>query len=101
MWRSSSGAVSERLSPAWSAESIAPILWSPELRNIWVYAFWTETSVQMDNYSDYLLLWSPRDKKLWYLDIEHEEFHPLAKWDDFIADPGRYLNGMIEGEFEE
>ena len=54
----------------------------------------------MDNYSDYLLLWSPRDKKLWYLDIEHEEFHPLAKWDDFIADPGRYLNGMIEGEFE-
>ena len=56
---------------------------------------------QMDNYSDYLLLWSPRDKKLWYLDIEHEEFHPLAKWDDFIADPGRYLNGMIEGEFEE
>ena len=28
--------------------------------------------VQMDNYSDYLLLWSPRDKKLWYLDIEHE-----------------------------
>ena len=56
--------------------------------------------VQMDNHSDYLLLWSPRDKKLWYLDIEHEEFHPLAKWDDFIADPGRYLNGMIEGEFE-
>ena len=55
----------------------------------------------MDNYSDCLLLWSPRDKKLWYLDIEHEEFHPLAKWEDFIADPGRYLNGMIEGEFEE
>ena len=46
------------------------------------------------------LLCSPRDKKLWYLDIEHEEFHPLAKWDDFIADPGRYLNGLIEGEFE-
>ena len=57
--------------------------------------------VQMDNYSDYLLLWSPRDKKLWYLDIEHEEFHPLAKWEEFIADPGHYLNGMIEGEFEE
>ena len=56
---------------------------------------------RMDNYSGYLLLWSPRDKKLWYLDIEHEEFHPLAKWEEFIADPGRYLNGMIEGEFEE
>ena len=51
-------------------------------------------------YSDYLLLWSPRDKKLWYLDIEHEEFHSMAKWEEFIADPGRYLNGMIEGEFE-
>ena len=56
---------------------------------------------KMDNYSDYLLLWSPRDKKLWYLDIEHEEFHPLARWEEFIADPGKYLNGMIEGEFEE
>ena len=56
---------------------------------------------KMDNYSDYLLLWSPRDKKLWYLDIEHKEFHPLAKWEEFIADPGKYLNGMIEGEFEE
>ena len=54
----------------------------------------------MDNYGDYLLLWSPRDKKLWYLDIEHEEFHPLAKWEEFIADLGKYLNGMIEGEFE-
>ena len=56
---------------------------------------------KMDNYSDYLLLWSPRDKKLWYLDIEHKEFHPLTKWEEFIADPGKYLNGMIEGEFEE
>ena len=36
-----------------------------------------------------------------YLDIEHEEFNPLAKWNDFIADPGRYLNGMIEGDFAE
>lgn len=57
--------------------------------------------VKMDNYSDYLLLWSPKDKKIWYLDVEHEEFHPLAKWDDFITNPSRYLNGMIEGEFEE
>lgn len=52
---------------------------------------------QMDNYPDYLLLWNPKDKKLWYLDVEHEEFHALATWEDFIADPGRYLNGMIIG----
>ena len=57
--------------------------------------------VRMDNYSSYLLLWSPRDNKLRYLGIEHEEFHPLAKWEEFIADPGKDLNRMIEGEFEE
>ena len=55
---------------------------------------------QMDNYSDCLLLWNPKNKKLGYLDIEHEVFRPLAKWDDFIANPGRYLNGMVAGEFE-
>ena len=48
-----------------------------------------------------MLLWNAKDKKIWYLDIEHEEFHPLASWDEFIATPGTYLNGMIEGEFEE
>ena len=52
---------------------------------------------QMDNYPDYLLLWNPTDKKLWYLDVEHEKFHALATWEDFIADPGKYLNGMIIG----
>ena len=52
---------------------------------------------QMDNYPDYLLLWNPKDKRLWYLDVEHEEFHALATWEDFIADPGKYLNGMIIG----
>ena len=57
--------------------------------------------VQVHNYSDYLLLWSPRGQKAVVSGHQHVEFHPLAKWDDFIADPGRYLNGMIEGEFEE
>jgi len=83
-------------------KALEPAEWHNEqekLRQLMPYKL--PAKVQMDNYSDYLLLWSPRDKKLWYLDIEHEEFHPLAKWDDFIADPGRYLNGMIEGEFEE
>ena len=53
----------------------------------------------MDNYCDYMLLWNPKDKKIWYQDVEHEELNPLADWKDFIADPGRYLNGMIDGEF--
>lgn len=55
---------------------------------------------KIDNYNDHLLLWNPRDKKIWYLDIEHEKLYPMAKWDDFITNPGRYFNGMIEGEFE-
>lgn len=50
---------------------------------------------QMDNHPDYLLLWNHKDRKLWYLDVEHEEFHALATWEDFIADPGKYLNRMI------
>lgn len=54
----------------------------------------------MDNYSDCLLLWSAKDKKLWYLDYEHDEFHPLCKWDEFIANPAFYINGMISGEFD-
>lgn len=41
------------------------------------------------------------ERQIWYLDVEHEEFHSLAKWEDFIADPGQYLNGRIVGEFEE
>ena len=32
---------------------------------------------QMDNYPDYLLLWNPKDKRLWYLDVEHEESNPI------------------------
>ena len=56
---------------------------------------------EMDNYSDYVLLWSPRDKRIWYLDTEQEEFCPLASWEAFIADPGFYLNGMVDGEFSE
>jgi len=33
----------------WSVGSIVPILWLLELRNIWVYAFWTEPSVHLMN----------------------------------------------------
>ena len=56
---------------------------------------------EMENYGDYYLLWNPSDKKLWSLDVEHEVFQPLCDWESFIENPGRYLNGMIDGEFEE
>ena len=35
--------------PSLVSGKYCPILWSPELRNIWVYAFWTETSVHLVN----------------------------------------------------
>ena len=57
--------------------------------------------VQMDNYSDYLLLWSPRDKKLWYLDIEHEEFHPdVYKRQVGDFDHGHCVRGWLNSELE-
>lgn len=36
-----------KVPPAWSAENIVLILLSKELRNIWVYAFWTELCVHL------------------------------------------------------
>ena len=42
--------------------------------------------VQMDNYSDYPAAVEPRDKRLWYLDIEHEGIPPL------------WLNGMTSSQ---
>ena len=56
---------------------------------------------EMENYGDYYLLWNPSDKKLWSLDVEHEVFQPLSDWESFIENPGWFLNGMIDGEFEE
>lgn len=53
----------------------------------------------MDNYSDYLLLFSPTDKRLWYFDLEHEELAPLVKWDEFIKNPGAIINNMLMGEY--
>lgn len=48
MWRSSSGAANEKYHPAWSAESIVPILWSQELQNIWVVCFLDGTECTFD-----------------------------------------------------
>ena len=53
----------------------------------------------LDNYSDYLLLFYPKDKLLWYFDIEHEELAPLVKWDEFIHNPGPILNDMLLGKY--
>lgn len=56
--------------------------------------------VRFDNHDCYMLQWSLKDKRFWCLYTGQEEFHPLVACGDFVAALGRYLNGMIEEEFE-
>lgn len=55
----------------------------------------------MHNYgSNCKVLWNPKDCRLYGFDIEHEEMYPMCGWQDFIADPGKWLNPMVLGEFD-
>ena len=75
MWRLSSGAANEKYHPAWSAESIVPILWSQELQNIWVYAFWTEPSVHLIH-------------QLWEMPNPYIDYAPLENNAEFLIYEG-------------
>lgn len=55
---------------------------------------------EIDNYSDWKLLWSRTDRSLWAFDIEHEELKKLGSWSDFTANPGLMLNKMIDEHVE-
>ncbi|MGO9483718.1 MAG: ankyrin repeat domain-containing protein [Rhodomicrobium sp.] len=51
---------------------------------------------EADNYSARgLLVWSPANGKLAFADFEHEEFHVLCTWEEFIADPGKWLDRLF------
>ncbi len=54
----------------------------------------------LDEYSDVLLVWSPKEKKLCFIDVEHEQFHPVCTWEEFIANPEGYLHDMVEGKYD-
>ncbi|UQZ36497.1 hypothetical protein C2I18_24965 [Paenibacillus sp. PK3_47] len=54
-------------------------------------------SAVVDNYSDLLIVWHPGSQKIGCYDVEHQEYHPLAKFKDFIADPVTYLGMLLEG----
>lgn len=45
-----------------------------------------------------MLLWEPESKKIWFLDMEHDVFHAVASWDDFIKNPGYYINRAVMWE---
>ncbi|MEJ3717313.1 ankyrin repeat domain-containing protein [Paenibacillus polymyxa] len=56
-------------------------------------------SLEVDNYSDILLVWNPKHKCLGYYDEEHQEYADVCSFAEFLAQPGDYLEKMIEGEY--
>lgn len=53
-------------------------------------------SAELDNYSDILLVWHPGSKMIGYYDVEHQEYAPLAKYAEFMANPGVYVGQIFE-----
>lgn len=56
----------------------------------------------VENSEDYsvMLLWEPKSKKVWFLDIEHDVFHAVAVWETFIKNPSYYINRAVMWEFD-
>jgi hypothetical protein len=52
-------------------------------------------SAEVDQYSHILIVWHPGSKKIGCYDEEHLEFVPLAKFADFMADPGGALKELF------
>ena len=57
----------------------------------------------VEDSADYgvMLVWEPRSKKIWFVDMEHDVFHALASWTMFIKNPGDYVNRAVRWEFDE
>ncbi|MFO0668695.1 MAG: ankyrin repeat domain-containing protein [Polyangiaceae bacterium] len=47
------------------------------------------------DYTDIVFVWDPKTKKVAALDQEHEELTQLASFDDFLREPGRYLDKLF------
>ena len=47
-----------------------------------------------------MLLWEPKSKQVWFLDMEHDVFHAVAVWEKFIKNPGYYINRAVMWEFD-
>ncbi|MGG4220448.1 ankyrin repeat domain-containing protein [Paenibacillus jamilae] len=56
-------------------------------------------SLNVDNYSDIILVWNPKQKCLGYYDEEHQEYADVCSFAEFIAQPEDYLEKIIEGEY--
>ena len=49
---------------------------------------------------DPILVWEPQSQKIWYIDMEHEVFHAVSTWQEFIERPGYYVNRAIVNDFD-
>ncbi len=54
-------------------------------------------SAEVDDYTDILIVWHPGSQKIGYYDVEHQEYAPLAKFAEFMADPALYMTRILEG----
>ena len=56
----------------------------------------------VENSEDFavMLLWEPKSKQVWFLDLEHDVFNPVAIWEKFIQNPGYYINQAVMWEFD-
>ena len=49
----------------------------------------------MNDY-DFKIVWYPRDKRLWFIDVEHDKFQPITTWEEFIQNPGKWVNYVFD-----
>lgn len=55
-------------------------------------------SADIDNYSDLLLLWNPKNKgRIGCYDVEHQNYADLCSFAEFLAQPERHLIHFLEG----
>lgn len=53
------------------------------------------------DYSDTVLVWNPKTRRIGYWDIEHEEYGDIATFQDFMAEPALHMNRVADGEYSE
>ncbi|MCX8712354.1 hypothetical protein J3U57_05905 [Gilliamella sp. B3464] len=55
---------------------------------------------KVENYELYLV-WSPIKKMICCLDLEHDMLTPMCSWQEFIGDPEKCINKLLDGEYDD
>ncbi|MGS0891148.1 ankyrin repeat domain-containing protein [Burkholderia stagnalis] len=56
-------------------------------------------SRETGDYTDTILVWNPKTRRLGYWDIEHEEYADIAPFEAFMTNPATYMNGILNGDY--